>query len=1110
MLDYPKIYSLSTVGVRNHNNADFLLHHLRTDFTGNNGLGKSVIADLLQLIFVPMRDEWKPGTDGMGDRKIETIPLERAWIEHAYAFLNIEKSKGQFIVMGVLIPTTSRLPVRPFIIQQSADFQRRSPLRGFSKPLSYRDFVKADNRIMDLKELGRHLEETYDIYIKNFYQKEAIKDYYDLLYKNQIIPIDLTNESNLKSYAKVLQSFSRAKTLDIKKSKSLQNFLFEDNENIRLEFERQKSKLSDSIRDYKNASNEIRALEEKQKYLSELKEKHDKFESINTEYLVQNALYCSKRFLEARDAFDTNQTRLNTAFDEYTRAQKELANYQVDYYKKLVEQKEIGNEIRSQLEQQQSDATDENIRVLKEKLEKNRSFIRRMIMLQPLIEDFKTYDEINEQFEQQEELDDKFKKLKRLKNIAQYADFETSKWADDFEVAQEFYTNRNQEIQKEIKDLEELLNLYEGNNPDSLFNWALKQKSPLTLAQETVLMNFKDVYIKKIAPNTGAKFTLKPDKLLNNFEEEKEGVWLVLGDLKTFVPYIKKQIFDDEKKLKQAIKRGKTEIEEQLGDLRKELRDSRELYNSLQNIGLNAELTDIYKNRKTIEKFTNNPLLKRDNVAFIKEHFSAFDDLEKLEDETDALDQRIDDLVGQRRSFTEELRQNNEVLTATNLNISRLRNDLEEVEYDVPSVKNQPLENLKNERSGNLGILEELKQQTIHYERIYDKQKNSFDYANERNPDLKKKKEDTEILFEKAKHQLHHETEQQFDNLMKSSDLDEVQIKELGDKARYWGENYRSSFTRTADRYEESKPEKRHPELYSGGKSNYNFKTLLNILCGKVGLEGLTLELERLNNARKEFGDLQITILGQVFGQVEKQYRECDLTITRLNHFFRSRKVSNNYRFKIEFNPRQDINIDWIQKMKNKAQIHQYGANLFTPMQDLPDEENTPDNLIQNIARQFYSAVNCTPDDLLNPKFYFNLSIKMEDDEGKTNSGSGGQSYTALALLCIGRLSIVQRNDKDRKGIRFIIIEELSNIDDTNFNIFPEIARQFNYQLLTMTPKPFGSYTDDEWYLHMLVRGKEEKDLNYKAMSFFKNKFKRVDLEKHVEAANVAVNGEKK
>ena len=48
MSNYPKIFSLSTVGIRQHNNCDYLLHPIRTDFTGDNGLGKSVIADLMQ------------------------------------------------------------------------------------------------------------------------------------------------------------------------------------------------------------------------------------------------------------------------------------------------------------------------------------------------------------------------------------------------------------------------------------------------------------------------------------------------------------------------------------------------------------------------------------------------------------------------------------------------------------------------------------------------------------------------------------------------------------------------------------------------------------------------------------------------------------------------------------------------------------------------------------------------------------------------------------------------------------------------------------------------------------------------------------------------------
>lgn len=34
--NYPRIYSIHTVGIRNHNNADYLIHPLRTDFTGES------------------------------------------------------------------------------------------------------------------------------------------------------------------------------------------------------------------------------------------------------------------------------------------------------------------------------------------------------------------------------------------------------------------------------------------------------------------------------------------------------------------------------------------------------------------------------------------------------------------------------------------------------------------------------------------------------------------------------------------------------------------------------------------------------------------------------------------------------------------------------------------------------------------------------------------------------------------------------------------------------------------------------------------------------------------------------------------------------------------
>ncbi len=261
-------------------------------------------------------------------------------------------------------------------------------------------------------------------------------------------------------------------------------------------------------------------------------------------------------------------------------------------------------------------------------------------------------------------------------------------------------------------------------------------------------------------------------------------------------------------------------------------------------------------------------------------------------------------------------------------------------------------------------------------------------------------------------------------------------------------------------------------------------------------MDGLAPELEKLNEELRKFGDLQLAIIINVFAQVEKQFNGLKRLVTELNFFFQENKISTGYMFRIDFNERKDIDIGWISKMREKAKIQRFGADLFTETSNLNFADTSPDKLIVSIAQAFSAVKNCELEDLLNPKFYFELRVGLFDDKGNRYSGSGGQAYTALALLCIGRLSVIQR-EKDRPGVKFIIIEELSNIDDTNFNLFPQIAEQFGYQLMTMTPKPFGTYTEDSWFLHMLVRGKD-KDINYHPMSFFKTRNSKKVLDEYL------------
>ena len=65
---FPRIYSLSTVGNRKHYNSDYRFHPFRTDFVGDSGVGKSIIADVLQLILVGER-EFKSATDSSSERE---------------------------------------------------------------------------------------------------------------------------------------------------------------------------------------------------------------------------------------------------------------------------------------------------------------------------------------------------------------------------------------------------------------------------------------------------------------------------------------------------------------------------------------------------------------------------------------------------------------------------------------------------------------------------------------------------------------------------------------------------------------------------------------------------------------------------------------------------------------------------------------------------------------------------------------------------------------------------------------------------------------------------------------------------------------------------------
>ena len=1108
MSNYPKIYSISTVGVRQHENADYILHSVRTDFTGNNGLGKSIIADLLQLIFVPLRDEWKPGTEGLDKhkRKIESIPLEKDWIQFAYSFLNIEKTKGKFITIGVFIPNTSRVPVRPFIIQQGDDFETKgSKLKPFEQILKSSDFITDTGHIYDLKALKRNLYENYKIHFKDFLNSDEVNNYFDLLYKNQLIYIDLTKKENLKSFAKVLQSFSRAKTLDINNSRSLQDFLFEDNEEIKTTFEAKKETLNEHIRDFYNGNKEIETLEQKQGKLEHLKETNTTYETAKQEYLSKNAHLLFNTFKIDEKAFTYNETKLNKALDDYKKHKEDYDIQCKDSYTKMIEQKEICNEIRIRLEEQEAEAGKHNIDTLKEQLRTETNYNEKLEKLKSIVEENKTVEGIQEAYSLHESLKEQKNKLDTLQKMELVSEFKKSKWSEEYSTAYNFYNDRILKIPEALKTLKEVLSLYDGSNPDSFFNWAVKNNEVLSREQETVVMNFKEIFTKKISSSKGKRFTVNAKSLLNSFDKEGEGIWINLGDVSEYFPLVPKQIFNSKGKLQQAIEKDKENIKKEITELETEQTEIINLNKGLINIGYNQEYFDIYFRKSELEKWQSNKLFTEENINFVIENIESFQNIETLKAAVTELNSKIDKVIGDVRLIDGKLDRNKRVLTTL---LTKYINDIKgEIKHPVNNIdfaiKELTTEKLIERRDDNEDEIIGFEKTRLKTKGKRDEQKGIVDECTGKIPSLKTTKVHSEKVFKEAKTQLEENTEIKFDNLLQLGDVTHDLVDERKTEYEKKQTIYHSEYIAIAGMFEESKAVNNNPEIYkTDGLPYYNFRSLVNILCGKIGLENLTAKLSELNDNLKTLGELQLKILTEVFTLVETQYNEFNKTILNLNFFFEKNKISDDYKFKIEFAPKKDINIDWIQKMKDQSRVHKQGIDLFTSPDNLPSHENTPENLIRNIARQFYSSVNSEPSNLLDPKYYFTINVKMEDEEGKQNLGSGGQAYTALALLCIGRLSIVQKHQEKNAGVKFIIIEELSNIDDTNFSIFPDIARRFGYQLMTMTPKPFGSYTNEEWYLHMLVKGKEDKFRNYTPMSFFKTKSKNIELDKYLIEQN--------
>jgi DNA repair exonuclease SbcCD ATPase subunit len=1041
-MNYPRIYSLSTIGILKHYIHDYVFHPKRTDFIGSNGVGKSIIADLLQMIFVYDKELIRFGTDSVKkeDRLINTLPYKTKF---AYCFLNIEIEKGKFIAIGIQISNQKGKRIIPFVITKEADLNLKINQLALEKnEILFAKNLTNNGTIPDLQEISEHLLASNGLRLNSFKNNDEVQGYYRFLYDKNITPLNLSQDRNLKAFAKVIQSFSKAKTLNLsgnQASKSLKEFLFEDSdEDILFNFNKAKDDLEKILKQYHSLNEEIKTLSEKQKKLLHLRELEHTYSNLY-KYFKQAELNCSFAELQTLKRHETESNNL------LIKQQKEL--------EKLIKIIEKIPRVESRIKECH-DLADKKLELFNE-FEKNSRLIEdlsteitdlKMIILPEIHEDWKdNVERVDMTLRNNEDI---------KKSIALATPYiEKYKTFDNITLARDKQTDILDELKSTIKaeklKKEKLLSLLENNKTeDTLLQWYIHHLPDLNKEQIQALLYFATTPISKTNTPKGQSRYVDAEALFKEFESIKtnEGIWLRLGALWEFIPFNKDAtVIENKTDLDKSIQKLIDKLKSELSDLEIKLQAL-------------ADISDAKSYKIDLFKYPFDiSIVENGNINRLKTAIACIFQIEEKNSELHSKKKQLEDAL------------------------QVIKSELKVKYDDLEAIK----EELKITRKKWLDRVTKISK--------YSGEKTSNKSSKEKEVD--KTDRDLKVVIEdvSSKQKIFDDLNKSYFDVFQENitdfNIETTNIEQSKNDFNNAFELYKSSYISACHPFEETSNEKNPSVQLAIKNQSFSFRTLEEALLGSKirSTDDIIVALSEANQNRTMIADGIRDNMIKIFSTTASRYEKYDEQIKRINTFFINRKISDKFYFKLEFTENKDINIKYVKDIAYKVRQSatqgelQFGHSIVDFIEDF-------------FKKQAKIKDKVPIDKLLDPKTYFELSAKLNYESGEEVSGSTGETYSAIALLGVARLSAMQK--EQRKGLRFIILEELGSLDNTNFKTFPDIAEEFKYQIITMAPHTFNIGLSDDWYAHHLIKGKVDDKINYHpSSSYFKTKDNNEDLD---------------
>jgi len=1084
----PKIFSLSTLGIRQHFNCDYRFHTLRTDFSGESGSGKSMVADMIQLLLVGSA-EFKSGTDGnqVRDTKGMVLASKGSRYGRAYILLNIEILPRKYVALGGYLETASNT-LQSFIIQDGYDWEET--LKPMDSPIFYKDLL-CDGQVETVEELAKK-------HTKGYLKVLSLKKYHLLLYKNGILSIDLSaSKQNLKSYATILRAFSRGKGFNTD-SESLKTFLFgeEDRLMVMEKYKEEVRNISADFQQHQLYQDEIKLIHHKQKSIEEVAAQFQTYQRLQKEFVTNKAIFW-------HDQHSKLTVLLQTSREDYVKFS--VCQNLISRKWLKMERDDIDRQFR-ELEKSQALLT--TARHNKENMAAGLSIakeaLKRPVAQKLIVDEVQSWiaaqggdiEQVTQWFKAARQKAKNQETRQRFEDyLDQYGirqDFELSYWHNNPESAAMEHEIMVMELKEQIRQKEIFTVFADLENPASLAAWSVKELIfPLSLEQESLLVHFQNMERQEPAVTKGERYLPFPEKLLKApviAKSYAHGFWVELAGVYEFIDHVTIRYLDtpSTESLANQFRDNQKNAVSEMKKLKLLLTKLETLAKHLTNFSGLAEAIVLYKDSSLVNDI-HDPVSEITETDFAR-RVEIYRDKDLILETYASRNQEMEDVY--RRSLTAD---NN--YEQHEQNIKRISQELS-LRYGEISP-----ESAIHDREQKIDLLEQ------HLDALLELHEKPAGYALklENNlfaqaitlADLIRFKSETDRDFILAE-QSFKATGNQLDlcvvnleNAQTQYFLMFGQLYERSDANTVRIENPEEGNDNIKDRCE--KAYTRFTTLYDNAGAGLEDQTVLadysvGLLAHKllptvfqtsevdeqlIGQQ-IAQRLQDLTNDMQKIGARKLEILNKVFSEVHQVYNRYLDKVHQIHNYLKNNEhtITGGNHASLQSMKSVDYPESWMTTFRKRLSEQLNNQGLFEKLY----QEMDVNKLMIDVFRECGGSPKVTYEDLLNPKSYFDLKFEIKQDSGQNNAGSNGQTYTANALLCLARLSLIQ--EEKRSGLKFIPIDEAEGLGG-NYDMLHELAQKEKFQLITMSIETAGDIEDGQQYIYIMHDNRSANEESY-------------------------------